>query len=546
MTDAFPLDVLGIRRIIGITRAMLLKHSLLSLLLFILFCSLPASANAEIRTIAATGEYRMGDNDTRTDAKRMALQDAKRLALEQAGTYIESLTEVKNFALSNEEVRAYTAGIVEVTEHEVRSTMEGQQQIVRVAVTCKIDTDVVARQIDVLRQNEAAKAELLNAKLEAERLRQELDAKTHELASLKSKGEVEAIVQARRKVLTARDMNSLLAHAWVALAGSSETLSVGASSSEGRLRARRLIEHAMELDASSPSVHRLMGTLLSEEGNLEGAITEFRTALSLKPDDVEAHIGIGATLAIKGDIDGAIAEYRAALRLKPDHVTAHYNLGLELRNKGDIDGAIAEYRAALRLKPDSAEAHDNLGIALARKGNLDDAIAEHRIALRLKPDFAEAHNNLGNALKAKGDIDGAIAEYRAALRLKPDSAEAHDNLGNALGAKGDLAGAITEHRVAVRLKPDDATAHYNLGIALARKGNLDDAIVEFHSSIRLKPDLAAAHYNLGIMLGKKRQRASAAQEFCEYLRLTPDTPVNHQAIEKAKSMLNKLGNSSGC
>ncbi len=55
-----------------------------------------ANASAEIRTISATGEYRMGDNDTRTDAKRLALLDAKRLALEQAGTYIESITEVKN------------------------------------------------------------------------------------------------------------------------------------------------------------------------------------------------------------------------------------------------------------------------------------------------------------------------------------------------------------------------------------------------------------------------------------------------------------------
>ncbi|MGH8694473.1 MAG: hypothetical protein ACREVM_09645, partial [Burkholderiales bacterium] len=55
------------------------------------------NADAEIRTITATGEYRMGDKDTRTDAKRLALLDAKRLALEQAGTHIESITQVQNF-----------------------------------------------------------------------------------------------------------------------------------------------------------------------------------------------------------------------------------------------------------------------------------------------------------------------------------------------------------------------------------------------------------------------------------------------------------------
>src|SRR5437016_13807568 len=111
-----------------------------------LLCLLSVSnADAEIRTITATGEYRMGDNDSRSDAKRLALLDAKRLALEQAGTYIESITEVENFDLSKEEIRAYTAGIVEVVEQPTRTTMEGATTVVRVDVTVKIDTDVVMR-----------------------------------------------------------------------------------------------------------------------------------------------------------------------------------------------------------------------------------------------------------------------------------------------------------------------------------------------------------------------------------------------------------------
>ena len=48
----------------------------------------------------------MGDNDTRADAKRLALLDAKRLALEQAGTYIEGISEVKNLDLAKEEIWA--------------------------------------------------------------------------------------------------------------------------------------------------------------------------------------------------------------------------------------------------------------------------------------------------------------------------------------------------------------------------------------------------------------------------------------------------------
>lgn len=97
--------------------------------------------------VHATGEYSMGDNDTRTDAKRLALLDAKRLALERAGTYIESITEVKNLALAKEEIRAYTAGIVEVVELATRTVLEGHTTVIRVDVTAKIDTDTIGRQI---------------------------------------------------------------------------------------------------------------------------------------------------------------------------------------------------------------------------------------------------------------------------------------------------------------------------------------------------------------------------------------------------------------
>ena len=140
--------------------------------------------------------------------------------------------------------------------------------------------------------------------------------------------------------------------------------------------------------------------------------------------------------ADQGKLEEAIAEFRTAIRLKPDFAEAHYNLGIALAGQGKLEEAIAEYRAAIRLKPDDAEAHNNLGVALDGQGKLEEAIAEYREAIRLKPDFAEAHSNLGDALADQGKLEEAIAEYRTAIRLKPDDAEAHYNLGIALEARG--------------------------------------------------------------------------------------------------------------
>ena len=360
---------------------------------------------AEIRTIAATGEYRMGDNDTRTDAKRLALQDAKRLALEMAGTYLESITEVKNFQLGRDELRAYTAGIVEVTEQQTRSMMEGETTVVRVVVTCRIDSDVMARQIDVLRKNETAKTELLVARQEADRLRQENEALHQSLAAAKSKAKIETLVQKRREVLTDQEINSLLAQAWVAMAGSAKSLKEGSSSTAGRARARSLLEQALALDASNPYVHGYMGVLLVEEGSLNKAITEFRTALRLKPDFAEAHLNLGLTLQSKDDYDGAIAEFRTALHLKTDYAEVHNMIGHALLQKGDLDGAIAECRTVLRLKPDDASAHMTIAMAFKEQGHRSEAAREIREFLRLTPDTPAEQQNIRIAKAMLRDLE---------------------------------------------------------------------------------------------------------------------------------------------
>jgi Flp pilus assembly protein TadD len=80
--------------------------------------------------------------------------------------------------------------------------------------------------------------------------------------------------------------------------------------------------------------------------------------------DANANYNRGNALYGEGDLEGAIREFREALRSKPEDPEVHYNLGLALYEKRDLDGAAVEYRAALNAKPDYAEAHNNLGMVL--------------------------------------------------------------------------------------------------------------------------------------------------------------------------------------
>src|SRR5215831_17954675 len=92
--------------------------------------------DAQIQEIRATGTYRMGDNDTLGDAKRLAILDAKRQSLDRAGTYLASLTQVRNLQLNKDEIDAYSAGILEVLEQSTKSDGE----VVRADVLVRVDT----------------------------------------------------------------------------------------------------------------------------------------------------------------------------------------------------------------------------------------------------------------------------------------------------------------------------------------------------------------------------------------------------------------------
>ena len=90
--------------------------------------------------------------------------------------------------------------------------------------------------------------------------------------------------------------------------------------------------------------HYNLGNALYDKGDLEGAIAEYRTAISQQPNSPQVHNNLGNALHDKGDLAGAITEYRTAISQQPNYPLAHNNLGSALREKSDLEGAIAEFR----------------------------------------------------------------------------------------------------------------------------------------------------------------------------------------------------------
>ncbi len=248
----------------------------------------------------------------------------------------------------------------------------------------------------------------------------------------------------------------------------------------------------------------------------------------------EWHAGLASVLSDAGQQDEAIAEYRRALDLDSDFELAQFGWGLALARQKRPAEAAEHYRLALRINPSSADAHNNLALALAAQGRTSEAIAEVREAIRRQPEYFGAHMNLAGMLARLGQAGEAASEYEQALRLQPEDSDALAGLGALRLQAGDPAGAAEAFARAVKARPQSAELHYNYGLVLSRQGKLDEAIAQYRQALRLNAGSADIHNNLGTALARQRRFQEAAGHFREALKLRPEFPAARLNLERVE------------
>ena len=137
----------------------------------------------------------------------------------------------------------------------------------------------------------------------------------------------------------------------------------------------------------------------------------------------------------RGQIDEAIETFQYALTLKPDELDAHYKLGIAFGQKGLTEKAIEQYQNAIRLKPDFLDARINLGNSFFVEGLVDKAIEEYKSVLNIDPNSVKANFNIGVAYKEKGLIDAAIQHLKAAAERAPAEPLIRQSLDEAYALK---------------------------------------------------------------------------------------------------------------
>jgi Flp pilus assembly protein TadD len=116
------------------------------------------------------------------------------------------------------------------------------------------------------------------------------------------------------------------------------------------------LRHAIQLDPDFAGAHTTLAGVLRQLGDTAGAAAESKAGAEMTKASTDLQAATFATnsgrrLLTVGDLDGAISQFRSAIRVMPSYAMAHYELGLALSQKGVKAEADGEYRKAAELDP---------------------------------------------------------------------------------------------------------------------------------------------------------------------------------------------------
>ncbi len=279
------------------------------------FMLYPKVGVAQVQTIRKEVRQIFGGSQSPDNARIGAITRAKREALEEAGTYLESLTIVRDHQVAKDEILALSSGVLRATVIEEENFVEGSAFGIRIVAEVQVDLSTLEDRV----------RKLLADREDLERLR---DAERRERELLEKLKDLEA------------------ENARVATGGTDkqrEDLRERFAQSSAKLAANEWLSRAEGLH---PKV----------------ALDFLTEAIRIDPKFVAAYINRGVVYYDQGQYQRAIQDYDQVIRLDPGVSVAYSNRGAAYNALGRQQRAIEDYNQAIRLDPDNAVAYNNRGI----------------------------------------------------------------------------------------------------------------------------------------------------------------------------------------
>jgi tetratricopeptide (TPR) repeat protein len=256
-----------------------------------------------------------------------------------------------------------------------------------------------------------------------------------------------------------------------------------------------LLRRVTGLVPHSAQAHVDLAIALADSGDLNGALAETATAISIDPSLAIAHLNRARILSDLNRDGEAGHEFALAARLAPGNPDCYYYWSFEERTQGNFTKETELLRKVVKLQPGNVKAHIKLADSLLHQNRTAEAVAELRIALAIDPNSGQTLYKLSRALHVT-DPEESKRLSDQFLRLKAQNSILDQ--AKALANQAFHAFTVQNWRESVRLFSEaletcgdceiESTLHRNLGLTLCRDGQIERGTEELRRALALNPE----------------------------------------------------------
>lgn len=361
-----------------------MRH-IFAIMIAVLFLFYPSNGFTGVKEIVSEGAYNMGDGETPSVAESRALLQAKRTALEQAGTYVESYTKVENFQLTKDEIQVLTSGIMEVEILDKQRTVVGDGIRFWVKIKAKVNPDNIKEMAKKVKEKSVIEdyKKIQEAYEKSQKDIEELKKQLAQATDKKEKEKVEAKIT--------NEERSFQANEWFekgkkyhdaeeygrAVDAYTSAIALNSNYTDAYIHrgvtyiASKKVKEVISFNKADKTYKKDFSIIDSLLILYNKAIEDFEKAKSINPGDklintfiVSALEGMGGLYSMKGQYKIAIEYYNKAIAIDPGNASPYIGRGAVYGSSGQLNMAIEDFNKAIILNPNFA------GSAIYSRGSM--------------------------------------------------------------------------------------------------------------------------------------------------------------------------------
>ena len=237
-------------------------------------------------------------------------------------------------------------------------------------------------------------------------------------------------------------------------------------------------------EALPPALEAKIATAVQElhSGNLDSAESTFSGVLRQGIKHPLIYHNLGVIALLRNNHAEAVTRFREALALQPDNGSSRLLLGMSLLALKKNAEAVRELQRAAKLLPAEPQVHVQLGRAYEATENWIAAVQEFQKLVQLAPEEPEYSFQLCRAWTKLSDWS-----YRQILKLDPNSARVQQALGLEFAAQEKYDQALEAYQQAARADPKMPEIHLAMALICLELKKFDEALSEIEIELKLVP-----------------------------------------------------------